>query len=93
MRSSGSAYPLRASCMRRSTSRPSAARSSPAYDARVQPIYEQEEVVIRDPRFAGQISEAQALEEYVRSQASFAKDADDLLRLGRDLINDVVSGA
>jgi len=65
----------------------------PAYDARVQPIYEQEEVVIRDPRFAGQISEAQALEEYVRSQASFAKDADDLLRLGRDLINDVVSGA
>ncbi|MGH2728414.1 MAG: metallophosphoesterase family protein, partial [Actinomycetota bacterium] len=63
----------------------------PAYDARVQPIYEQEEVAIRDPRFAGQISEAQALEEYIRSQASFAKDADDLLRLGRELINDVVS--
>ena len=62
-----------------------------AYDARVQPIYEQEEVTVRDPRFAGQISEAQALEEYVRSQAGFAKDADDLLRLGRELINDVVS--
>lgn len=63
-----------------------------AYDARVQPIYEQEEVTIRDPRFAGQISEAQALEEYVRSQPAFAKDADDLLRLGRELINDVVAG-
>ena len=62
-----------------------------AYDARVQPIYEQEEVTIRDPRFAGQISEAQALEEYVRSQPAFAKDADDLLRLGRELINDVVA--
>ena len=63
-----------------------------AYDARVQPIYEQEEVTIRDPRFAGQISEAHALEEYVRSQPTFAKDADDLLRLGRELINDVAAG-
>ncbi|MGH2784070.1 MAG: metallophosphoesterase family protein, partial [Actinomycetota bacterium] len=65
----------------------------PAYDARVQPIYEQEEVVIRDPRFAGPLSEAQALEEYVKSQPAFAKDADDLLRLGRELINDVAAGA
>ncbi len=65
----------------------------PAYDARVQPIYEPEEVAIRDPRFAGPISEAQALEEYVRSQASLANDADELLRLGRELINDIVSGA
>lgn len=64
-----------------------------AYDARVQPIYEQEEVAVRDPRFTGTLSEAQALEEYVRSQPTFAKDADDLLRLGRDLINDVVSSA
>lgn len=63
----------------------------PAYDARIQPIYEQEEVAVRDPRFAGQISESQALEEYVRSQPTFAKDADDLLRLGRELINDVVA--
>lgn len=63
----------------------------PAYDARVQPIYDQEEVVVRDPRFSGPLSEAQALEEYVRSQSSFAKDADDLLRLGRELINDVVA--
>jgi DNA repair protein SbcD/Mre11 len=64
----------------------------PAYDARLQPVFEQEEVTIRDPRFAGQISEGQALEEYVRSQPSFVKDADDLLRIGRDLINEVVSG-
>ena len=64
---------------------------APAYDARVQPIYEQEQVALRDPRFQGQLSEAQALEEYVRSE--FAPDADDLLRLGRELINDVVSGA
>jgi len=64
-----------------------------AYDWRVQPIYEQEQVAIRDPRFQGHLSEAQALEEYVRSEVSFAADADELLRLGRDLINDVVSGA
>jgi DNA repair protein SbcD/Mre11 len=61
----------------------------PAYDARVQPIVDQDEVSLRDPRFAGHLSEAQALEEYVRS--SFAKDADDLLRLGRDLINEVLA--
>ena len=65
----------------------------PAYDARVHPIYEREHVVLRDPRFAGQLSEAQALEEYVRSETSLARDADELLRLGRDLINDVLSGA
>jgi DNA repair protein SbcD/Mre11 len=66
---------------------------APAYDARVQPIYEQEQVSLRDPRFQGHLTEAQALEEYVRSESSFAADADELLRLGRELINDVVSGA
>jgi hypothetical protein len=65
----------------------------PAYDARIQPIYEQEEVSIRDPRFGEALSEAQALEEYVRSEKSCAKDADEILRLGRELINDVLSGA
>ena len=65
----------------------------PAYDARVHPIYEQDEVTIRDPRFGESMTEAQALEEYVRSKKSFAKDADELLRLGRELINDVLSGA
>ena len=64
----------------------------PAYDARIQPVYDQEEVALRDPRFHGQLSEAQALEEYVRSEASLAGDADQLLRLGRELINDVLSG-
>ena len=64
-----------------------------AYDARIQPIYDQEEVALRDPRFQVQMSEAQALEEYVRSEASLAGDADELLRLGRELINDVLSGA
>ena len=66
---------------------------APAYDARVQPIYEQEQVTLRDPRFHGQLSEAQALEEYVRSESSFSADADDILRLGRELINDVLSAA
>jgi exonuclease SbcD len=65
----------------------------PAYDARLQPIFDREEVTVRDPRFAGQLSEAQALEEYVRSDASLSKDADELIRLGRDLINDVYAGA
>jgi DNA repair protein SbcD/Mre11 len=64
---------------------------APAYDARIQPVYEQEEVALRDPRFQGHLSEAQALEEYVRSEKGLAADADELLRLGRDLINDVVS--
>jgi DNA repair protein SbcD/Mre11 len=63
-----------------------------AYDARVQPIYEQEEVSVRDPRFSTQLSHAQALEEYVRSETSMARDADELIRLGRDLINDVIAG-
>jgi exonuclease SbcD len=65
----------------------------PAYDARVQPVYEQEEVSVRDPRFSTQLSQAQALEEYVRSETSMARDADELIRLGRELINDVISGA
>lgn len=66
---------------------------SPAYDARIQPLFEQDQVAVRDPRFAGPLSEAQALEEYVRSEPALAGDADDLLRLGRDLINDVLSSA
>jgi len=66
---------------------------APAYDARVQPVYEQEEVSVRDPRFSTQHSQAQALEEYVRSETSMARDADELVRLGRELINDVTSGA
>jgi exonuclease SbcD len=65
----------------------------PAYDARIQPVYEQDEVSIRDPRFGEALSEAQALEEYVRSEKTFAKDANEILRLGRELINDVLSGA
>jgi DNA repair protein SbcD/Mre11 len=65
----------------------------PAYDARVQPIYEQDEVTLRDPRFQGPLSESQALEEYVRSEKSLAGDADELLRLGREMINDVYAGA
>ena len=64
----------------------------PSYDARIQPIYEQEHVAVRDPRFQGHLSEAQALEEYVRSEAMPAADADELLRIGRDLINEVLSG-
>jgi hypothetical protein len=64
----------------------------PAYDARIQPVYEHDEVTVRDPRFGEALSEAQALEEYVRSERSLAKDADEILRLGRELINDVLSG-
>jgi len=64
-----------------------------AYDSRIQPIFDREEVTLRDPRFAGQLSEAQALEEYVRAEPSLAKDGDELLRLGRELINDVLAEA
>jgi exonuclease SbcD len=63
-----------------------------AYDLRVQPVPTREEVVLRDPRFAGPLSEAQALEQYVRGDPSLARDADELLRLGRELIDEVLAG-
>jgi exonuclease SbcD len=64
---------------------------APAYDARIEPIYDQEQVAVRDPRFAESMSEARALEEYVRGDAALAKDADALLDLGRELINEVLA--
>lgn len=63
----------------------------PAYDARIHHLQDAEEVSVRDPRFAGPISEARALEEYVRSEPALAKNAEDLLRLGHELINEVLA--
>jgi DNA repair protein SbcD/Mre11 len=64
---------------------------APAYDARIEPIYELEQAAVRDPRFAEPMSEARALEEYVRGDAALAKDAEALLGLGRELINEVLA--
>jgi exonuclease SbcD len=62
-----------------------------AYDARLDFSFEQDEVALRDPRFAGPMSEAQALEEFVRGDAALVRDADALIGLGRELINEVLA--
>jgi exonuclease SbcD len=50
---------------------------------------EEAPTVGRDPRFAEQMSEKAALEEFVRSE--YAKDADELIRLGAALIDEVLA--
>lgn len=63
-----------------------------AYDARVLPVFPDDAILtVRDPRFGEAMSEAKALEEYVRGDASLAGDADELLRIGRELIDEVLS--
>lgn len=59
-----------------------------AYDARLQPAYEQEAVELRDPRFSDDLSYADALQEYASSE--FGADAEDVVRLGREIIDEVV---
>ncbi|MCA1831443.1 MAG: exonuclease SbcCD subunit D [Actinomycetota bacterium] len=64
----------------------------PAYDARVQAIYPDESSpTVRDPRFAEAMSEARALEEFVRGDPALVMDADELLRLGNEIISEVLA--
>jgi hypothetical protein len=46
--------------------------------------------VARDPRFAIRMSEIEALEQYVGSREDWAADRDELLRLGRELVDEVL---
>jgi exonuclease SbcD len=61
-----------------------------AYEARIHALHPDETTpTVRDPRFAEAMSEAKALEEYVRTE--HPKDAGELLRLGNELINEVLA--
>lgn len=63
---------------------------APAYEVSLLCVPPEEAPTVgRDPRFAEQMSEKAALEEFVRSE--FAKDADELIRLGTALIDDVLA--
>ncbi len=63
-----------------------------SYDYRIQPQFPSDDPIAgRDPRFAEPMTEAKALGEFVRGDPSLAPDADELIRLGRELIDDVVT--
>lgn len=65
---------------------------SAAYEASVVCVPPEDAPLIgRDARFAEQMSEKAALEEYVRGE--YPKDADELIRLGNDLIDAVLADA
>ena len=46
--------------------------------------------LVRDPRFAQRMSETQALEAYIETRDDWGDDADELRRLGRELIAEVL---
>lgn len=47
---------------------------------------------VRDPRFAHRMSEIEALDRYIETKDEWRDDADELKRLGRELIAEVLSG-
>ena len=69
----------------------SAARSllEEAYDVRLA-LDVADHAVVRDPRFAERMSELEALERYVETRDDWADDRDELLRLGRELVSEVI---
>lgn len=60
-----------------------------AYDVRLA-LETQDSAVVRDPRFAERMTELDALERFVGSKADWTDDRDELLRLGRELISEVL---
>lgn len=46
--------------------------------------------LVRDPRFAQRMSETQALDRYIETRDDWSDDADELRRLGRELIAEVL---
>jgi hypothetical protein len=46
--------------------------------------------LVRDPRFAHRMSETQALDHYIETREDWADDAEELRRLGRELIAEVL---
>ena len=49
-------------------------------------------VTVRDPRFAHRMSEIEALDRYIETKDEWRDDADELKRLGRELIAEVLQG-
>lgn len=60
-----------------------------AYDV-VLALESRSAALVRDPRFAQRMSETQALERYIETRDDWAADADELRRLGRALIAEVL---
>jgi exonuclease SbcD len=62
-----------------------------AYDARVALESTDEEAAARDPRFAEPMSEYDALLKFVDTREEWAAERDEILRLGRELIDEVLA--
>jgi exonuclease SbcD len=60
-----------------------------SYDVRLS-LEAQDATLVRDPRFAQRMTELDALERYVGSRADWVEDRDELLRLGRELVSEVL---
>lgn len=62
---------------------------SEAYDVRLA-LDVQSSAAIRDPRFAERMSEIEALDRFLQTKDDWADDSEELLRMGRELIKDVI---
>jgi exonuclease SbcD len=62
-----------------------------AYDVRVALDAVDEQSPARDPRFAVPMSEYEALTKYLETRDDWSDDRDELMRLGRELIDEVLS--
>ncbi|MGH2760250.1 MAG: metallophosphoesterase family protein [Actinomycetota bacterium] len=60
-----------------------------SYDVRLA-LETQESTLVRDPRFAQRMTELDALERFVGSKSDWSDDHDELLRLGRELVAEVL---
>lgn len=59
-----------------------------AYDVRLA-LEAREGTSVRDPRFATRMTEIEALEKYVSTREDWAEDREELVRLGRELLDEV----
>jgi DNA repair protein SbcD/Mre11 len=59
-----------------------------AYEGIILPSYPDEQIEVRDARFAAEMTYQQALTEYARSE--YGKDADEVIRLGAEVIEEVL---
>lgn len=62
-----------------------------AYDVRIAAQAPEEAHLVRDPRFATRMAEADALEKYLQTKDEWAAERDDLLMMGRALIEEVLT--
>jgi exonuclease SbcD len=61
-----------------------------AYDVRLA-LESLDGSAVRDPRFATRMTEIEALERYASTREDWAEDRDELVRLGRELISEVLA--